>query len=148
MAIKKATSKQPDTFRSENTSDAESRVIPVIEEQVVVERRAVETGKVRISKHVTTREEIIDEPVLHDEVTVERIPVNEYVDVAPKVRYEGDVMIIPIIREELVVQRRLVVSEELRVRKRVVETRQPQSVTLRKEEVDVRRVAGDKRSGG
>jgi len=117
-------------------------VIPVIEEEAVVGKRVVETGKVRVSKRVSEHEEIIDEPLFREEVSVERVPVNQYIDAAPTVRYEGDLMIIPVVQEQIVMQKRLVLVEEIRVRKELVETHQPQTVTLRKEEVDVRRVAG------
>lgn len=55
-------------------------------------------------------------------------------------------MIIPVVQEQLVMQKRLVLVEELRVRKQVVETHQPQSVTLRKEEIDVKRIAENENS--
>ena len=94
----------------------------------------------RISKRISEHEELIDEPLFREEVTVERVPVNQYVDQPPQVRHEGGVMIIPVVREQLVMQKRLVLVEELRVRKQIVETHQPQSVTLRREDVDVRRI--------
>ena len=125
---------------SETKTDEEKLVIPIIEEQAFVDKRVVETGKVRISKRISEHEEFIDEPLFREEVTVERVPVNQYVDQPPQVRHEGDVMIIPVVQEQLVMQKRLVLVEELRVRKQVVETHQPQTVTLRREDVDVRRV--------
>ena len=127
-------------FSSEIEINDEKLVIPIIEEEAFLDKRIVETGKVRISKRISEREELIDEPLFREEVTVERVPVNKYVDQPPQVRHEGDVMIIPVVQEQLVMQKRLVLVEELRVRKQVVETHQPQSVTLRREEVDVRRI--------
>lgn len=128
-------------FSSEIKFDDEKLVIPIIEEEAFLDKRVVETGKVRISKRISEREETIDEPLFREEVTVERVSVNQYVDQMPQVRHEGDVMIIPVVQEQLVMQKRLVLVEELRVRKQVIETHQPQSVTLRREEVDVRRIA-------
>jgi len=127
-------------FSSEIELNDEKLVIPIIAEEAFLDKRVVETGKVRISKRISEHEELIDEPLFREEVTVERVPVNKYVDQPPQVRHEGDVMIIPVVQEQLVMQKRLVLVEELRVRKQVVETHQPQSVTLRREEVDVRRI--------
>jgi len=127
-------------FSAEIETDDRRLVIPVIEEEAFLDKRVVETGKVRISKRISEHEELIDEPLFREEVTVERVPINQYVDQPPQVRHEGDVMIIPVVREQLVMQKRLVLVEELRVRKQVVETHQPQSVTLRREDVDVRRI--------
>lgn len=128
-------------FSSEIEISDEKLVIPIIEEEAFLDKRVVETGKVRISKRISEREETIDEPLFREEVSVERVPVNQYVDQMPQIRHEGDVMIIPVVQEQLVMQKRLVLVEELRVRKQVLETHQPQSVTLRREEVEVRRIA-------
>lgn len=134
-------------FSSEIKFDDEKFVIPVIQEEAFLDKRVVETGKVRISKRISEREETIDEPLFREEVSVERIPVNKYVDQMPQVRHEGDVMIIPVVQEQLVMQKRLVLVEELRVRKQVIETHQPQSVTLRREDVEVTRITGTENSG-
>ena len=117
-------------------------VVPVIEEELQVGRRRVETGGVRVTKKVHEREEVIDEPLLKEEVEVERVSVNRVVDGPVEVRHEGDVMIVPVLEEVLVVEKRLVLKEELRVTRRRVETRNPQRVTLRAEEVSVERLGG------
>ena len=127
-------------FSSEIEINDGKLVIPIIEEEAFLDKRIVETGKVRISKRISEREELIDEPLFREEVTVERVPINQYIDQPPQVRHEGDVMIIPVVEEQLVVQKRLVLVEELRVRKQIVEMHQPQSVTLRREEIDVKRI--------
>ncbi len=129
-----------ENFSVEPEKNDQKLVFPVIEEQAFVDKRVIETGKVRISKQISEREELIDVPLFREEVTVERIPVNQYVDQPPQVRHEGDVMIIPVVQEQLVMQRRLVLVEELRVRKQVVESHQPQTVILRREDVDIRRI--------
>ena len=66
--------------------------------------------------------------------------VNRYVDEAPAVRYEGDTMIVPVLREEMVVTKRLLLVEELHVRTQVLTTHAPQTVALRHEEVTYERV--------
>lgn len=126
----------------------EATVIPVIQEEVVVDKRVVETGKVRISKRIREYEETVDEPLFREEVAVERVPINQFVEARPGVRQEGDTMIIPVVEEQIFVQKRLVLVEELRVRKQVVESHQPQSITLLKEEVDIIRSAENKNVGG
>lgn len=123
----------------------ESASIPVIEEQLKVGKEVVETGKVHISKKVHEEEQMIDLPGSRDELDVERVTINKYVDAAPPaVRHEGDKMIIPVLREVAVVEKRLVLVEELHVTRRQVKTEDRQSVTLRKEEVNVDRKKSDK----
>ncbi len=124
---------------NENTREDEL-VVPIIGEEAHVGVREVERAKVRINKTVTEREEVIDQPLQTEEVTVERIVVNQPVDAPPPVRYEGDVMIVPLVEEVLVVERRLVVREELHIAKRRVEVHKPQTVVLRREEASVERI--------
>lgn len=119
----------------------QSRTIPVVEEQVRIDKKTVETGSVHVSKDVHEEDVIVDVPTVHEEVDVERVEINQYVDTPPPpVRYEGEVMIIPVLKEELVVMKRLKLIEELHVTKRRHETHEEQHITLRKEEVKVSRV--------
>lgn len=147
MTANSTANKPAETVSAENEEYDKTLVIPVIEEKAFIDKQIVETGKVRISKRVSEHEEVIDEPLHVEKVIVERIPVNQYVDESPQVRHEGDTMIIPVVEEQIVIQKRLVLVEELRVRKQIVETHEPQSVTLRKEEIDVKRIAETENSG-
>ena len=86
------------------------------------------------------RETIVDEPFFRDEVEVERVLIDRVVDAPVPVRYEDDTMIVPIMEEVLVIEKRLVLKEELYIRKRRVETHRPQQVRLRSEEARVERL--------
>jgi stress response protein YsnF len=56
------------------------------------------------------------------------------------VRYEGDTMIVSIMEEVLVVEKRWMLKEEIHLRQRRVERHQPQRVTLRREEALVEHI--------
>ena len=114
--------------------------MPVVQEELVVGKQAVETGRVRLVKTVAERQEVIDEPLMRERVEVERVPVNQVVSGPVAVRYEGDTMIIPVVEEVVVYEKRLVLKEELHVRKVTTQERQPETVTLRQEQVTVERV--------
>jgi uncharacterized protein (TIGR02271 family) len=118
-------------------SGAVETVVPVIAEELNVEKRKVETGGVRIHKQVHTREEVVDQPLIREEVQVERVPINRVVEGPLPIRHEGETMIIPVLEEVLVVEKRLMLKEEVRITRRATETRQPQRVTLRAEEAVV-----------
>lgn len=148
MAKKKTVSESAEKLQNETAAVNETTVIPVIQEEIVVDKRVVETGRVRISKQVKEYEEMVDVPLLQEQVAVERIPVNRVVESAPKIRQEGDTMIIPVVEEQVFFQKRLVLVEELRVRKQVIETHQPQQITLRREEVDIKRSDAAENRGG
>lgn len=114
-------------------------IIPVIEEQVQIGKRIIETGAVRVTKHVIEESQTIDVPVSREEVIVEHVAVYQYVDEAPGVRYEGETMIIPVLREVLVTEKRLLLVEEVHVTKRQLTDQETQEVILRKEEITVER---------
>lgn len=147
MENKSAEENAPDKSPGAIEIDNSATVIPVIQEEIVVDKYIVEKGKVRVSKRISEHEEIIDEPLFHEEVKVERVPVNKVIDVSPSVRQEGDILIVPIVEEQVFVQKRLVLVEELRIRKEVVETHKPLKVTLLKEQVEINRVVEDKEIG-
>jgi uncharacterized protein (TIGR02271 family) len=116
-------------------------VIPVIEEQVSISKRLVETGKVTIVKQVHEEQQQIDVPIVRENVRVERVTINQYVDAPPSVRQEGDTMIIPVLREVIVTQKKLLLVEEVHVTKERVEENDVRQVTLRQEEVHINRTS-------
>ncbi len=114
--------------------------IPVIEEEIVVGKEYVDTGKVKISKKISEHQQTIDIPLMQERVSVERVAINKFVDTPPEIRHEGDLMIIPVLEEQIVVQKRLVLVEELHVTKQLVETHHSEEVTTRKEDVNIERI--------
>jgi uncharacterized protein (TIGR02271 family) len=114
--------------------------VPVVHEELRVGKRVEETGRVRINKVIREEEQVVDEPLTREEVTVERRAVNRVAEGPQEPRTEGDATIIPVVQEVLVVEKRLMVTEELVVRKRVVEERRPQTFTVWREEAVVERV--------
>ena len=128
-------------FRAD--AETESLLIPVIEEQIQISKQVVETGRVRISKTVHEDEQLIDLPLLHEEFHVERVAVNQYVDSPPAVRVEGDTTVYPVLKEVVVVEKKLILVEEVHVTRRQLTTNDPQHVILRREEITVDRIASE-----
>jgi uncharacterized protein (TIGR02271 family) len=115
-------------------------VIPVIEEQLTIEKVVVETGKVHIRKTVTEEQATVNLPLIHENYQVERRPGSKkLLTNHPGIRYEGENMIIPVVREVLVVEKRYEVLEELHVIKTRTEVPHLQQITLLKESAEVRR---------
>jgi uncharacterized protein (TIGR02271 family) len=121
----------------------EMAVVPLVEEQVAIERRQRETGRVRIRTRVHERTETVDEPVVREQVDVERVPINRIVGTAPPTREEGDYLIIPVVEEQIVIEKRLFLKEEIRVRKTRTTERHREDVVLRSEDAEVVRIGGD-----
>ncbi|GAB4202913.1 MAG: hypothetical protein OHK0022_26560 [Roseiflexaceae bacterium] len=124
----------------QRTLDADHATLEVVEETLSIGKRRVETGRVRVQKLVREHEEQIDEPLLREEVEVERVPINQMIDAPVGIRREGDVTIVPVMEEVLVVEKRLMLKEELRITRREHVERAQQTVTLRREELHVERL--------
>lgn len=116
-------------------------VIPLIEEELLIKNRQVETGKVRIKKIVQEKQELVDVPLVSEEIEVKRVPINRPVDSPVAVRTEGDTLIISLLEEVFVVQKQLLLKEEVHITTKRSERHQLEQVTLRREEVIVEPVA-------
>ncbi len=132
-----------ETVEAGLVSQAELRedlVIPVLQEEIEVHKEIRKTGTVRIRKTVRESEELVHESLAYETVDVERVPMDRFVDTLPSIRTEGEVTVIPVVKEEIVVTKRLRLVEELRLTKRVSVSDYSEPVTLRAEEVVIERV--------
>ncbi len=120
-------------------SQQEVAAIPLVEERLAVEKRQVEAGRVRVRISVEEREERVPVTLAHDEVEVERVPKNLPVAELPSVRLEGNVTIIPVVEEVVVVEKRLLLVEEIHVRRKTGTSTEDVPVTLRSEQVSIER---------
>ncbi len=118
----------------------EVQVIPLAEEVLTVSKREIETGTISLRKTVTERTEVVDEPLIRTGVEVKRVVIDQFVDSPPPVRHENGVMIIPVLEEVLVVEKRLKLKEEIHVSQTRTEHHAPQSVILRTESVTEERI--------
>ena len=89
-------------------------------EHVRVGKRTRATGKVRVTKTVRERTAVIDEPLAADIIAVARVPMDRFVEGPIPDRYEGDTLVISVLEEVTVVEKRLRLKEELRITKRRV----------------------------
>jgi stress response protein YsnF len=122
------------------SSSQDSQIIPVIEEQAVVSKRKKLSEGVRVRTVVQEAEQVIDEPLATEDIEVERTALNRWVDAPVPVRHDGDTTIVTLVEEVAVVEKRLRAIEEIRITKRRSVRREPQHVTLRREEAVVERL--------
>ncbi len=106
------------------------------EEELRVGTRERETGSVNVRKRVRTEREQVRVPRRREEVHVERVPV-EGREGASEADIGDDEIRVPVVEEEIVVEKRPVVKEELRIRKDVVEDEEIVEEDVRKEEVEI-----------
>jgi len=112
-------------------------VVPVVREELEVSKRVVPREHVRLTKTVDQREQIVDVPLFDEQIEVQRIPMERVVASPSAPRQEGDTWIYPVYEEVLTVEKRLVLREEVHVKRTRRAVHKPQSVTLRREEVEV-----------
>ena len=112
-------------------------VVPVVEEQVAVDKRVRQARTVTVTTRPVTEQQTISEPVMREKVTVERVPVGEVIDAVPEIREDGDLTVIPVVEERITVTRELVLKEEVHLRRTREETIEEQVVELRRTEVEI-----------
>ncbi|MBO1904239.1 YsnF/AvaK domain-containing protein [Microvirga sp. 3-52] len=127
-----------DALRS-SPQDLSEEVIPLVDETAAIGKQQVVTGRVRVRTVTDTIEEVAQADLLREDVEVTRVPIDRVVDAPPQIRTDGDVTIVPVLEEVLVVEKRLVLKEELHIRRRIATETVEVPVTLRKQRAIVER---------
>src|SRR5215217_559089 len=130
------------------TSDSDKRqpdehVLPVMEEELRIGKRELVTGKVQVRTVVENVEKIARATLEGEEIEVTRVPIGKELQTLPEQRTEGDVLIIPVVEEMLVVEKRLVLKEEVHIRRRTKREDVEVPVTLRKQRAVVEHTRGE-----
>ncbi|KAA6454574.1 YsnF/AvaK domain-containing protein [Bacillus atrophaeus] len=127
-------------FSNARTSDEmtdyttkEEKTMPIREEELNINKEDVQTGEVEIGKDVKTEQRDMDIPVKHDEIYVERRPVNDNTGEASPVN-DSETIRVPIVEEQVEVTKKPVVTDEVVIGKRTVEENEHVSETVKKEE--------------
>jgi uncharacterized protein (TIGR02271 family) len=125
------------TANVDRSTHTGGNVIPVIEEELQVGKREVETGGARVQTHVT--ETPIEEQVTlrEEHVNVERRPVNRAVTDADLANIQEGEIDITTRAEEAVVAKQARVVEEVEIGKTVSEHQETVRDTVRRTDVDV-----------
>jgi stress response protein YsnF len=124
--------------------EEQNLVIPLVEERVSATKREIEIGRVRVHTTVEEREEIVRAELARDTVEVERVPMSVEVSSVPETRQEGEVTVIPVVEEVLVVTKKLMLVEEIRLRRTRTVEEHARPVTLTRQRAEIERKA----SGG
>jgi stress response protein YsnF len=93
-----------------------------------------------VKKHVVHEPITFEAEAAREEVLLERVPCDRSVDGPIPVRTEGDVTIVSVVEEIVVVEKRFVLKEEVRLTKRRTTRPAPVQSEIRREVVTVERV--------
>jgi uncharacterized protein (TIGR02271 family) len=111
--------------------------VPVVEEDINVAKHTQQAGEVAVAKHVVQEQVNVPVQVTHEEVTINRVPVDRPVDASDRIVDEGDVIRVPLTEEVVTVDKEARVVEEIEIRKHAVTEQETVSDTVRREVVDV-----------
>lgn len=109
------------------------------EEELAVRKQRMAAGEVDIHKRVETEHVSTPVTTMREEAVIERRPISDATLQAGTARIEGDEIRIPLMEEEVIVEKRVVPTEELVVRKHTVQETETVEADLRKERVDIDR---------
>ena len=111
--------------------------LTLAEEQLAVGKRQTSAGEVELRTVVDTERVQEQVQLRHDEVTVERRPVTDASAVSGQTQIGEDEIRIPIMEEQVVMQKVLVPREEIIVRKNAVVENQTVQADVRRERLEV-----------
>ena len=114
--------------------------IALVEERAVIGTRASDRGGIRVATRTEILRETLRVPLEDVSVEVERVPVGRYVDAAEEPRVDGDLTVLPVYEERVVVEKRLFLVEEVRIRRRRVAREAEVPVELRRQVAEVERL--------
>jgi uncharacterized protein (TIGR02271 family) len=120
--------------RGDDLEDEDELRVQRSEEELAAGTREREAGQLKVRKRVRTDREQIEVPTRHEEVSVERVPVEGE---ATEAEIGEDEVVVPVTEEEVVVGKRAVAKEEVRIRKDVVEDTETVEEDVRREEIEV-----------
>lgn len=121
------------------TVHADEDIIALHSEDLVVGKRVVERSTVRVATVTHSHDRLVEEELTHRRVEIVHVPMGYFVDAMPPVREEGDLTIMPVVEEVVIVERRLLLKEEVHIRR--VRRTEPhvETVVLRRQEAVVTR---------
>src|SRR6185312_8486666 len=128
---------------SREKEDRNEIVVPVLAEHLTVDTVSVPTGGVRIIKRVIEEQVAIEEQLRSQHAEVETVPVGQYVDGPLPVRQSDDGLVVTIVEEQVVIERRWYLKEEIHIRRTEQVTPYRETVTVKREEATVERLQGE-----
>jgi uncharacterized protein (TIGR02271 family) len=111
--------------------------VPVVEEQINVQKGMQQAGEVAVSKHVVEEQVHVPVELSREHVTVERHVVNRELQPGETIISDKDVIRIPVMEETASVIKTARVVEEIVITKTRETQQQNVGATVRKEVVDV-----------
>ena len=111
--------------------------IPLMREEIGIEKVARESGHVRIHKTVITEEKHFSVPVTREEVVIEHVAIGRDATLTGDDAFKEDTVDVPLYEEEVRVSKRPILEEEVVVRTVAHSVDREGSAMLRHEEAEI-----------
>jgi uncharacterized protein (TIGR02271 family) len=135
------------TAATSDLREGETIRVPLLEEELTATKRPVERGHVRLQKDVVAEEQTMDVPGTEERLVVNRRVVDRDATGVDATAYAEDTIEIPLLSEEVDVQKRDRVVEEIEIGKEKVQRTERVAGTVRREEVRVDEASVDPTTG-
>jgi len=127
------------SFNAVITYMPDETIVPLHTQELSIDRRSAVVGTVRLQIHTETRDIAVDEPTATFRVDVKHVPIGRAVSETPPVRQDGDVTIIPVMEEIVVIERRLILKEEIHLRRVRTTDHLRETVAVREQHASIER---------
>ena len=120
--------------------------IPLVEESPQVDKHIIEGDTVTVSTRTIEDTEWVRETLSSETVDISRVPIGKDVSVIPSIREEGDVTIVPVVEERLVVTKQLHLVEEIHIGKKRTRTAVSEPVVVRRMQAVIDRAPSEQKT--
>ncbi len=110
-------------------------------EKLDVSRQINVGDKISVATVTREREHLVDEVLQNETVEVTHVAIGREIIEAPEITQDGDLTIIPVVEEVVVVTRKLILKEEIHLKRVRTSARHQETVVLRAQEAVVTREA-------
>ncbi|WP_169308866.1 YsnF/AvaK domain-containing protein [Paracoccus gahaiensis] len=123
--------------------DRDDAVLPVMEERLTITKDRRMTGRVRVSTSTETIDSTLPVELSGTEVHVVRVPIDRRIDEVPEITTSGELTIIPVVEERMVMTRELYLREEIHIRRIDFQDTQEVPVSVRRQTAHVEHLDPD-----
>lgn len=123
--------------------DRDDAVLPVMEERLTITKDRRMTGRVRVSTSTETIDSTLPVELSGTEVHVVRVPIDRRIDEVPEITTSGELTIIPVVEERMVMTRELYLREEIHIRRIDFQDVQEVPVSVRRQTAHVEHLDPD-----
>jgi uncharacterized protein (TIGR02271 family) len=126
---------EENTLENSKREDTDNKTLRLRKEELDISKNRVQVGEVELSKEIIEEQKVVDVPVTHEEVVIERRSLNNEDSSEPITSEES--IHIPVSEEQVEVGKHTVITGEVSAHKRLVEENKHVEETLKREEAHV-----------